>query len=73
MNMKFIKDDIEVGQIIQKILGYALKIGIQDPNHYGIFEICAKVPDLILLSSAERITDGEYKSGWGHYEVIGNK
>lgn len=45
---KFIQDDIEVGYIIQKILGYALKIGIQDPNHYGIFEICAKVPDLII-------------------------
>lgn len=55
MNMKFIKDDIEIGQIIQKILGYT-KIGIQDPNHYGISEI-----------------DGEYKLGWGHYEVIRNK
>lgn len=73
MNMKFIKDDIEVGQIIQKNIKLCFKNGIQDPNHYGIFEICAKVPDLILLSSAERITDGEYKSGWGHYEVIRNK
>lgn len=69
MQNRFIKDDLEASQIIEKVILYAFKLGLEDFEEYKkILDLCRGASDLMILGALENRIKGT-PSYWGHYDV----